>query len=67
MNTQTTPINEDNRKTAFDLTPDYNTADEPSKDDACPQCSKLWTVSEVEFQQCDGCGYPLTEQRHKHH
>jgi Zn ribbon nucleic-acid-binding protein len=24
----------------------------------CPQCGAQWTLEEIEWQQCDACGYP---------
>ena len=25
---------------------------------ACPNCSAIWGFDEIQFQQCDCCGYP---------
>lgn len=24
----------------------------------CPNCGALWGFDEIEFQECDACGYP---------
>ena len=25
---------------------------------SCPQCYSAWGIEEIDFQQCDSCGYP---------
>lgn len=27
----------------------------------CPYCSSAWESEEIAFQQCDNCGYPLSD------
>lgn len=27
----------------------------------CPNCHQEWSQSEIEYQQCDACGYPLIQ------
>lgn len=27
----------------------------------CPGCNSQWSQSEIEYQQCDTCGYPITD------
>jgi rubrerythrin len=27
----------------------------------CPNCGAIWGMEEIDFQQCDCCGYPNEE------
>ncbi len=36
-------------------------AKDPIQHTECPHCNAVWGVSEIDYQQCDSCGYPLTE------
>lgn len=35
-----------------------NIEQEDTLDDYCPVCGAVWTISEIEDQTCDACGYP---------
>jgi len=28
------------------------------KEKLCPQCSAVWTMEEIDWQECFACGYP---------
>ena len=32
----------------------------------CPHCNSIWTMEEIDWQECDACGYPQNDATDDH-